>query len=203
MKIDVYVTEDGITTLGPHRRFGLWVQGCNRDCKGCIAKRSHDPDKGEWMEVGLLAWRIISSDSEGITVSGGEPFLQSEALCALIQQIKEKRDIGVIIYTGYRVEELSEVPFADKLLGMTDLLIDGPYVEELDDGKNLRGSSNQRVILLTDRYAEYASLYGTGPRKTEIFYHENGFHMVGLPNLALPKRNLEEEEQHKKGINHE
>jgi anaerobic ribonucleoside-triphosphate reductase activating protein len=132
-----------------------------------------------------LARQIVETPGiEGLTVSGGEPFLQAGALCELIETVKKSRDLGVIIYTGYILPELlnSDIPDAKKLLGLCDLLIDGPYKEEYNDGKSLRGSSNQKIILLTERYGEYLEVYGVEGRNIEIIVRENGkVRIVGIP----------------------
>ena len=134
------------------------------------------------MDVGALAWEIIPSSVEGITISGGEPFLQAGALAELIRAVKRHRDIGVIVYTGFLYEELGTQECANELLELCDLIIDGPYIKELDDGKALRGSSNQRVIPLTDRYKEYLCLYGNGDRQTDIqVIPSHVMHNLGIP----------------------
>ena len=188
MKLNIYITEKRITTLGPGSRFGLWVQGCHKNCEGCVAKASHDSDSGRTVDVGALSWEIINSDVEGVTVSGGEPFLQAEALTELIKKVKKLKDIGVIIYTGYLLEELEMIPGAKELLKLTDLLVDGPYIKELDDGKSLRGSSNQRVIPLSERYKDSLELYGADGRETEVFEHSDKINIVGIPNKVSPLR---------------
>ena len=184
MKLYLHMREPALTSLGPGSRYGIWVAGCHRSCPGCIAPDSHDMTKGEPMDTGALAWKIILSDAEGITISGGEPFLQAEALGELLRIVRCKRDLGVIVYTGFLLEELETVPHAKALLEQTDLLIDGPYVRELDDGKSLRGSSNQRIIPLTPRYAHCLHLYGSDGRQTEIFHHGGGTHYVGIPTSS-------------------
>lgn len=186
MKLNVFITEKCITTLGPYKRFGIWVQGCHRNCDGCVAKISHDPAQGKLVDTGALSWEIIVSDVEGLTISGGEPFLQAEALVELIRKIKLMKDVGVIIYTGYLLEEAAELPGGKELLELTDLLIDGPYIKELDDGKSLRGSSNQRVIALSERYADQLHLYGAEGRDTESFVHSSIINIVGIPNQIAP-----------------
>ena len=100
--------------------------------------------------------------------------LQAKALADLIQEVRKKTDLGVMIYTGFTLEELQEAdnPDYNLLLEQCDLLVDGPYIDELNDSKNLRGSSNQRAIPLTDRYAEYAKQIGTKPAEIEMFYEE-------------------------------
>jgi len=139
MTLYLHMRERNVTSLGPGKRFGVWVAGCHRRCPGCVAPESHDMTRGDAVDVGALAWEILTSGAEGITISGGEPFLQAEALAQLLQIIHSKRDMGVIVYTGYLLEELSDVPDAQLLLAQTDLLVDGPYVRELDDGRSLCG----------------------------------------------------------------
>lgn len=181
MKLYLHMREPAVTTLGPGTRYCVWVAGCNRNCPGCIAPQSHDMTQGDAIETGALAWEILLSHADGLTISGGEPFLQAPALAELIRRIRKKRDLGVIVYTGYTLEQLQQMPEAWELLEQTDLLIDGPYIRELDDGLSLRGSSNQRVIPLTDRYRTELGLYGSGERKTQTFYHGINTHHVGIP----------------------
>lgn len=182
MELAVYMKEPAVRVLGPGVRYALWVQGCPRRCPGCVAENAWDPDGGERIPVDALAVEIALSGAEGLTVSGGEPFLQAEALAELLEKVKKCRPMSVIVYTGYRLEELADVPGADRLLRQIDLLIDGPYVRELDDGLSLRGSSNQRVIPLTDRCLDALPLYGSGKRKLERFSHGIYLHEIGIPD---------------------
>lgn len=181
MKLYVHMRERAVTTLGPGCRYVVWVSGCSRSCPGCIAPEAQDMHSGTPVEVGALAWEIILSGADGLTISGGEPFLQAPALAELIAAVRRKRDLGVIVYTGYLYEELPALPGGPELLEQTDLLIDGPYIRELDDGLSLRGSSNQRVLPLTQRYADCLDLYGTKSREQEIFSHGASIHYVGIP----------------------
>lgn len=183
----IYNYQDGVKKLGPGIRFVLWTQGCPRSCVGCMTPASQDINGGKQISVEELSQIIINANREGITISGGEPFLQSDDLCELITLVKKSIDIGVIIYTGYTYEELvnSKDSGKKRLLELTDLLIDGPYVDELNDGMNLRGSSNQRVIALTDRYEQNVCEYGTKNAEIEIFMKENKMVMVGVPTKEL------------------
>lgn len=180
--IYVYMREPAVNVLGPGVRYVLWVQGCHRRCPGCVAKNSYNMEEGTRISAGALAMEIALSKAEGLTISGGEPFLQAEALADMIAKIKKLKDMGVIIYTGYTYEKLQEMPTARRLLEMTDLLIDGEYIAELDDGKSLRGSSNQRVIPLTNRYKQQLSEYGAEGRSGETFAHGWEVHKVGIPS---------------------
>ena len=183
----IYNYQDGVKKLGPGTRFVLWTQGCPRRCAGCMTPASQDINGGQHISVEELSQIIISANREGITISGGEPFLQAADLCELITLVRKSVDIGVIIYTGYIYEELisSKESAIKRLLELTDLLIDGPYVDELNDGMNLRGSSNQRVIALTDRYVQNVCEYGIKKAEIEIFVKENKMVMVGVPTKEL------------------
>ena len=113
------------------------------------------------------------------------PAFQLQELQCMFQYLSRKKDMGVIVYTGYIYEDLEKNSDAKMLLSKIDLLIDGPYIRHLDDGKSLRGSSNQRIIPLTDRYKDYLSEYGTGQRLTESFYHGIHVHEIGIPNNII------------------
>ena len=190
--LNIHQLLPNITTLGPYTRYAIWVQGCCRQCPGCIAPDAQDPDGGRTMKVDDLVRKILRySDHEGLTISGGEPFLQAPALCLVIDRIREERDCGVIIYTGFTLEELQgdQAPEgALELLKRTDLLIDGPYIRELNDDASLRGSSNQRIIPLTDRYKDQLNMYGVpGERKTDVRWTEDGFFISGVPSKATAR----------------
>lgn len=182
-EIYVYMKEEAVRVLGPGVRYALWVQGCHKHCKGCIAADSRDMKKGTPIHKGALALEIALSDAEGLTISGGEPFLQADALADMIEEIHRIRPMGVIVYTGYTYEELIKDPSACRLLAKTDLLIDGEYIEEKNEGKGLFGSSNQRAIALTPLYEKEAAGYAEMPRETEYFRHGRELHTVGIPNM--------------------
>lgn len=190
MNIRLYNIRDGITKLGPGLRFGIWTQGCMRHCHGCMTPDSQPLDKGYLMDIDELAVKIISTGRTGVTISGGEPFLQSKELTELIERIRKEVDLGVIIYTGFTYEELVQSNNDEflKLLNKCDLLVDGAYEEALNDGKNLRGSSNQRAIPLTERYKEFSKEYGTKPAEVEFFFQEEKVSIVGVPSAEVLER---------------
>lgn len=177
--IRIYMSVPCSEVLGPYKRFVVWVQGCNKRCKGCIAKDSWASDGGEIVKVDELAEKIILQDAiEGITISGGEPFLQQELLCELIKKVREHRDLGVILYTGMNYDEIKD----SDLARCADLIIDGEYIEEKNDNKSLRGSSNQNIICVTERYSNVVSdYYGVQGRKIELVLTNGTTQMVGIP----------------------
>lgn len=191
MQINIYMRQAVTEALGPGKRYALWVQGCRRRCKGCISPDSRSFDGGSWMDAAGLAEEIVQTKAvEGITISGGEPFLQAEALCELIACIKSKKDHGVIVYTGNSYEQLLHCAdvFVQKLLSYTDILIDGEYIEDLNDGKSLRGSSNQRVLFLTSRYEGERESFGKDGRNVELYIRKDRMRMVGIPSKEIMDR---------------
>lgn len=173
----------GVHVLGPGKRYGLWLQGCYRHCKGCIAQNSWDLNGGEDLSVDTLVKEILNEKVDGITISGGEPFLQCEELCDLIRRIKIEKDLGIILYTGYSLEELNmrQNSSINYILKSIDVLIDGEYVEELDDNKAFRGSSNQKIHHLSKRYIDYFESNFIA-RENEFVINGNEFVILGIPN---------------------
>lgn len=190
MELRVFDIKTGITKLGPGLRFGIWTQGCPRRCSGCMSPNSQALNQGYLVDVEALSKQVVDSGRTELTISGGEPFLQAKQLIALIDKVRETVDLGVIIYTGYTIDELnsSENIYYKKLLKKSDLIVDGEYVESLNDGKNLRGSSNQRAIPLTDRYRDFSKEFGTRPAEVEFFFQEEKISMVGVPSQEILER---------------
>ena len=189
LNLRIHTTEYPVTVLGPGKRFGVWVQGCCRRCPGCMSPETWDLNGGIICDTKNLAEDYIRSGCDGITISGGEPFLQPEGIADFIQLAGRP---GVIIYTGFTYEELLKKPEVFVLLEQCDLLIDGQFIEELRDGKNMRGSSNQRAFALTDKYKDTAKIFGTEPTRIEFFFHNDTTHMIGIPTpewLAREKAN--------------
>lgn len=183
LRISHYVNETKV--LGPFVRSALWVHGCCFDCEGCIAKEMNNGPYKTVSPSELAEVFLNIEGVEGITISGGEAFLQAEGLAEMIGLIRSKRDYGVIIYTGFTIEALRAKKDAsvDALIELADIIIDGNYVKELDDGQPYRGSSNQRILLISDRYREVAKdYYVPGKRNIEINVTEKNIYMVGVPS---------------------
>jgi len=174
------MTAKSTKALGPYNRYAIWTQGCFRHCSGCISKDSWPLDGGYEISTPDLANDIINTPGiEGMTISGGEPYLQEEALVDLIKRVKSRRDAGIIIYTGFVFEEIKQ----KELTQICDLIIDGAYVEELNDDLSLRGSSNQRLSFITGRYKEEAKiLYGVSGRKVELRFDNDKTMLIGVPD---------------------
>ena len=192
MKIRVYMKESCTNSLGPNKRFALWVQGCNRKCKNCMSPDSQPINGGTLFQtkqiVGEIRLAIKNDNIEGITISGGEPFMQADAIVEILKEVKKTNDLGVIMYTGMVFDELKNMQeeSVQELLEQCDLLVDGEYIDELNDDKSLRGSSNQNVIVLTDRYKNVIDkFYGLDKRQIEIPVNSANRKMIGIPSRAF------------------
>lgn len=157
-KVYLFHREKRIKTLGPGDRYVIWVQGCTHNCKGCIAPESHSLNSGGyWIKINDLLEEIKNIKGlRGVTISGGEPFLQAAALEKFCMEVR-KLKLDVICFSGFRYEELKngKVPFGRNLLNYIDILVDGKYIEELNTESYLRGSDNQRIIHLKNTYKKY------------------------------------------------
>ncbi|MBR6070414.1 MAG: anaerobic ribonucleoside-triphosphate reductase activating protein [Ruminococcus sp.] len=150
MELRIAGTANDSIVDGPGIRFTIFTQGCPHNCKGCHNPQTHDFNGGEVVDTAeLLAKAKENPLLDGVTFSGGEPFCQAEALAELGEQIKVL-GLNIITYTGYTFEYLYEHRAENgwgRLLGVTDYLIDGPFILEQKDWEiKFRGSSNQRYI---------------------------------------------------------
>ena len=170
------------TALGPGRRFVIWLQGCKRRCYGCASPEFQPLDGGTRISVDQLLDKIVeSTDIDGLTVSGGEPMLQKEALSSLLHKVREMRpDLSVILFTGYLLEDFQSDVSKD-VLDCIDLLIDGEYYHEQNDDMGLRGSANQRLHFLTSRLTSHKEELETGKRKYDMHLHgDNEIWTIGI-----------------------
>lgn len=137
---------------GPGERFVLWVQGCPLACPGCWNPDTWSFARRNLREVGALVDEILGvPDIEGVTFTGGEPFAQARALAAVAERV-HGAGLSVVVFTGHDLHELDGAD-ARQLLRHTDLLVAGRYAEgEREEGLPLRGSRNQRLHFLSERY---------------------------------------------------
>jgi anaerobic ribonucleoside-triphosphate reductase activating protein len=185
LQLDFAGYASGVEGLGPGTRAVIWVRGCPRRCPGCVAPELWTP--GEPMPVEEVA-RIIAPlvvGADGLTISGGEPFDQPEALAALLDIVRRETDVEALVYTGYLLEELSAGVEANGLLKRMDMVIDGPYREELPNTRQWRGSDNQRLHLLSPRAQRHAAaaeapMPEARPLQVQMLA-PNRFRIIGIP----------------------
>jgi anaerobic ribonucleoside-triphosphate reductase activating protein len=188
--------------LGLGTRAAIWLQGGNRFCKGCMSDETWDLNGGKEVLIDDVYRSItILTDIKGITINDGEVFLQIDALHELLRRICGTTSFGVILYTGFYLSELTDIANqkVDEIIGsLTDIIIDGPYIDELNDGNALWGSKNQTVHFLTERYRYQAYLYDVPVRNVEMCVTDTDMFFVGIPDrntLASWKKMAGKEEE--------
>lgn len=141
-----------------------------------------------------LALRVLDlMPLEGVTLGGGEPFLQASALAEFVETLKAGSNLSCLTYSGYTLDEIrqSKEKGWRKLLSLTDILIDGEYIEDLPSDDLLwRGSSNQNIHLLTSRYK---GLKETDFKKKagDLEFHltqDGELVMIGVPQRGFFRR---------------
>ena len=179
------------TVNGPGTRAVIWVQGCARRCAGCFNPATHDLGVRTLVSVATLAEQILAlPDLEGLTFSGGEPFLQAAALAELGRRV-QRAGLGIVVFTGFRDEELTRSSNAAwaALLAVTDLLIAGPFCQEQACPGGLRGSRNQRLVFLSDRYQSCQATLEQPSADVEILIAPSGeVTLTGFPGESFALR---------------
>ncbi len=135
---------------GPGVRAVVFFQGCNRVCPGCHNPETWDINGGQEVSlVELIPMLKLNPLVNGITFSGGEPFLQAYP-AAVLGGILKEMGLTLWVYTGFTWEDLLvnfEKPGFKELLRIADIVIDGPFIKELKSTDNsFKGSHNQRII---------------------------------------------------------
>lgn len=171
---DSIVDGEGIRTV-------LWTQGCVHKCPGCHNPSTHDFKGGVEVEVSDVIYEFKQlKGQDGITLSGGDPFCQSDA-CFEIAKASHDIGLNVWCYTGFTYEAILLNPKHRKLLDYIDVLVDGKFIlEEKSYDLYFRGSRNQRIIdvkksleegqvVLVSKYMEDKSMEMTHKRPAYIF----------------------------------
>ncbi len=142
-----------VTSLGSGKRVVIWVAGCRKRCPGCISPEMQDPAAGNLIDTAVLANHLLSLPHtfDGITISGGEPFDQAETLVELVGALKQARpEWTVMVYTGYLLRTVRKKAECRSLLDKVDILVDGPYRQDIPLNHPWAGSGNQSLIGLTN-----------------------------------------------------
>jgi anaerobic ribonucleoside-triphosphate reductase activating protein len=186
--VNVAETCVGTTALGPGIRSVVWVQGCSLHCPGCIAPDWIPRREARLVDPEELAEELLADPAvAGLTLSGGEPTLQAGPLAAMVRAARRRRDVTVICYSGHTLGELRERAEVAGLLEQVDVLIDGPYLAAADDGRGLRGSSNQVVHHLTGRLTGWDDAFTGAPRSAELRVRDRSVLLVGVPPPGLAR----------------
>ena len=183
-----------VTVLGPGRRLGIWVQGCSIECPGCVSRDT-------WPSMGLddripvpelisridiLVDRGPNGPIDGVTLTGGEPFDQADALDGLLRALRSWLDrrgapsADLLVYTGY--DESAARELSPEAFGLADAVIAGPYVAA-QPGTRWWGSGNQRLVARDDdTAARYTSALSEAPSELQVAVEQGQVFVIGVPS---------------------
>lgn len=186
-----------VKVLGPGSRVGIWTCGCPRRCKGCSNPELWEQQPFYEIKVTdllqLLTTIFKQKQVDGFTITGGDPFYQASELAKLLQGLSPLTK-DILVYTGFTYDELlgqklqEEAQHSDQkrrdrqaCLRYIGVLVDGPYLENENDGSFLRGSSNQKIFILQKElkplYTEYLA---QGKNEIQNFMTTDGLISVGI-----------------------
>jgi anaerobic ribonucleoside-triphosphate reductase activating protein len=176
---------------GPGVRSVVWVQGCPIRCQGCFNPQFIPFSPAQQVTPSSLADRICEEKTiDGVTFSGGEPFAQADVLGEL-GEILHQQGHSIVTFTGFSPDIVLRSPRTAwrRLLAVTDLLIAGPYIPSLKCDIPGIGSSNQRIIPLTDAITLPEHPSPVSGHVAEFTIHTDGtLTATGFPDSRFVKR---------------
>ncbi len=171
-----------LKTLGVGTRVGIWFEGCNIGCEGCISKHTWKQREENRVLLRELLTQIQKYPSKKVTISGGEPFYQPKALKYLVKFLKE-REYEILIYSGYEYNYLKK-NFSD-ILNYIDILIDAPFNQNLKSEESFRGSSNQKIYIFNPKLENiYQKFAKDRKRKLQIIEKNSRIYLLGIPKIG-------------------
>ena len=193
-----------VSTLGFGKRIGVWFQGCSIGCKGCVSTDTwpNDPQKNIELSELYPLLREWLPEADGVTISGGEPFEQEQALHALLQFFRDEtqarhsgsqtKPFSIFIYSGYSLEALQPQLKKFQSEGLIDALMTDPFDASQPQTKPLRGSDNQRLLLLTPlgeaHFERYQQANETPDKALDMMVSQDQVWLAGVPlQQDLPK----------------
>lgn len=172
------------TTLGYGKRVSIWTVGCHRHCPSCSNPelQAPCPDKDIAVEELLKPIAQMLPEIDGVTITGGEPFDQPDELALLLCGLKDLGIADILVYTGYTLAELQMLGTAvQHMLSQIGVLIDGTYIENFNDGRSIRGSSNQTIHILNNCLRKRYEDVLNWTRKSEVVNCNGLLLSIGIP----------------------
>ena len=181
MDIRVNLIYHPLYVLGKGERVGLWVQGCSLGCKGCISQHTWDKEGGKVYKVESLVMKLLSYGTTKVTITGGEPFEQSQQLKQLLISLRESGVDDVLLYSGFKYNYLKN-HFLD-ILKLIDVLVVGRFEIDKPTQFIYKGSENQEMIILNHRLEdEYIQYRQDTQRRLQLTKGEELF-VLGIPDI--------------------
>ena len=183
-----------VHTLGPGERLAIWTYGCNHGCPGCANPELWNPKRAKETDASSLRAYLEQLKGrgpiEGITITGGDPFLDMNSLKNLLGIVREYSE-DILVYTGFLFDEIKKENKAEEILADIAVLIDGPYIEAQNKGHVLKGSENQTIYYLKKQYEESYKKYiaeNQGKYLVENFPANGGVISVGIHKPDFKQR---------------
>ena len=202
MQLELSRAHFPVTTLGPGRRIGIWFQGCSIRCSGCVSADTWGFGRGATTVADVVT--LISPwlpSADGITISGGEPFDQPDALTALLRALPLHADQDILVFSGHPMETLEGTEAV--ATGRIDALISDPFDSEAPQTLRLRGSDNQRLRALTalgrERFEHFQHCLAPDERALDVMFDQDGtVWLAGIPRQRdmIKLRSLLEQQGH-------
>ena len=186
----------GVEGLGPGKRVVVWVRGCSLACAGCMTPELWavgSPQNFIPIEQVTARLRPLLENSDGLTISGGEPMEQPAALTSLIRLLRaEIPSLEVLVYSGYSLETLrNRGQITIEFLEEIDILIDQPYKQSAPNTLKWRGSDNQRVHYLSSNSQIYVADDDNVAEERPLQFQMMGngqFRLIGIPKRGDMER---------------
>ncbi len=187
MKVRLHAVEHASRANGPGLRAVLWFQGCTIGCPNCFNPKTHDADGGYVAETDDIVEMLVAARGEidGVSISGGEPFQQPEALLDLAERVRAA-GLSMLVFSGYPIDVIKAQRLGPAILAYIDVLIAGPYISGRHVGRALLGSSNQRMHLLSSRYNQRD--FQRVPAAEAILHRDGTVTLSGIQPIQMKKR---------------
>lgn len=167
---------------GPGNRFVLWTQGCSKGCKNCFNPETWSFEKYKSLTPLEIFELIKNSNVSGVTITGGDPLEQPEELLELLVLLEGLNlSNGIILFTGYTIDEINKDFLLRKSLNYIDVLIDGRFEKDQRISSSLRGSENQNIIYFSSKIKEEELNID---QEVEVGIFDNEMYVTGFPSIS-------------------
>ena len=166
---------------GPGLRFTIWTQGCSKGCKECFNPLTWSFENNKVLSPEEIL-RMVENfeDIDGVTLTGGDPLEQDDILKLLMLLYSKNFKKGIILYTGYTLDEINNSSLLRHCLNYIDVLIDGKFEQNLKIDSSIRGSSNQNIIYFSSKVKPEELLFD---HEVEVFLEHDSLGLTGFPHF--------------------
>lgn len=170
---------------GPGARCCLWVQGCSLGCPGCFNPESHEFKDGLIDVSTAFSWIEDAGDIEGLTISGGEPLQQPDAIITLLELVRTRTKLSTVLFTGFTYEEVETMPIFSKLSTYVDVLVAGRYLKKSSIPTAFSQLESKTFQYFSNRYN--AADFDTAPISEVIINAAGDLVLTGVDPIMLRK----------------